>query len=300
MKAILVSIYNKLFDYRLYLLDWYRRTFKKRPKIMTRDDTIDYIIKNKASVSRYGDGELKIIDGDRISFQNYDSELAGRLKEVLSSNDEGCLVCMTNIFGSLGHLTKKAQRYYKSILPKRRMQWYSYMDLERLYGDANITRFFSGGQDYELAKHIINRLKMIWDSRNLLIVEGEKSRMGVGNDLYSNASSIRRILCPATDAFDFYDEILSNVREYAQKDDLIIIALGPTATVLAYDLSRLGFQALDLGHMDIEYEWYIRKDTEKKKIDNKYVGEAEGGAEVDDCSDPEYINQIISNLVKGE
>lgn len=31
---------------------------------------------------------------------------------------------------------------------------------------------------------------------------------------------------------------------------LILIALGMTATVLAYDLSKAGFWAIDIGHID--------------------------------------------------
>ena len=46
----------------------------------------------------------------------------------------------------------------------------------------------------------------------------------------------------------------------------MLIALGPTATILAYDLAEKGVQALDVGHIDIEYEWFLRKDRTHKKI----------------------------------
>lgn len=32
--------------------------------------------------------------------------------------------------------------------------------------------------------------------------------MGVGKDLYENAKSVKRIICPTNNAFDKYDEIL--------------------------------------------------------------------------------------------
>ena len=41
-----------------------------------------------------------------------------------------------------------------------------------------------------------------------VFVEGDKTRMGVGNDLFDNAKSIQRILCPSESAFDNYDAIL--------------------------------------------------------------------------------------------
>jgi hypothetical protein len=37
-------------------------------------------------------------------------------------------------------------------------------------------------------------------------------------------------------------------------DKLILIALGPTATVLAYDLAKKGYQAIDIGHLPSCYE----------------------------------------------
>ena len=38
----------------------------------------------------------------------------------------------------------------------------------------------------------------------------------------------------------------------------MIIILGPTAKVLAYDMSQLGYRALDLGHIAKAYDWYIK------------------------------------------
>ena len=39
------------------------------------------------------------------------------------------------------------------------------------------------------------------------------------------------------------------------KSVLFLVALGPTATVLAYDLSKIGYQAIDIGHIDISFVW---------------------------------------------
>ena len=103
--------------------------------------------------------------------------------------------------------------------------------------------------------------------------------MGIGNDLFADTKSIKRILAPSKNAFSKYDEILNVVKKNISKDKLILIALGPTATVLAYDLFKLGYQAIDIGHIDIEYEWYLRGATEKIKIPNKFVNEVSGGEE---------------------
>ena len=46
---------------------------------------------------------------------------------------------------------------------------------------------------------------------------------------------------------------------------MVIIALGPTATVLAYDLSLKGIQSLDIGHITNVYDRIVYgKDTPEK------------------------------------
>ena len=137
----------------------------------------------------------------------------------------------------------------------------------------------------------------MWEEENILIVEGEYSRLGVGNDLFDNASSIERIICPSENAYEKYDKILYDTIKYG-KNKLILLALGPTATVLAYDLYKAGFRAIDIGHVDIEYEWFLRKATEKIKIETKYVTEVKGGEnDIQDINDEKYEKEIVSKIV---
>jgi len=64
--------------------------------------------------------------------------------------------------------------------------------------------------------------------------------MGIGNDLFDGVSSLQRLICPSKNAFSHYTEILEKAKKLG-KDKLVLIALGPTATVLSYDLARAGF-----------------------------------------------------------
>lgn len=127
-------------------------------------------------------------------------------------------------------------------------------------------------------------------------MKGEKSRLGIGSDLFDEVKTIRRIICPATDAFDLYDEILQTTLEKATSDTLVLLALGMTATVLAYDLSQHDIQALDIGHIDIEYEWFKMNATKKVPIKGKFTNEAVGGRDVEDSNDSLYLSQIIVRI----
>ena len=50
------------------------------------------------------------------------------------------------------------------------------------------------------------------------------------------------------DEFEQYDEIMDQAKKYS-KDCLFLIACGPAATVIAYDLCTMGYQAIDIGHL---------------------------------------------------
>jgi len=138
------------------------------------------------------------------------------------------------------------------------------------------------------------------NNKDIVIIEGEQSRLGIGNDLFDNSRSIQRIICPSENAFELYDEIFNEALKI-DKNKLILIALGPTATVLAYDLYKYGYQAIDIGHVDIEYEWYLRNATNKIKIENKYVNEAHNGnINIIDITDEKYSKQIIVTITKNK
>lgn len=79
---------------------------------------------------------------------------------------------------------------------------------------------------------------------------------------------------------------------------MILLALGPTATALAYDLYCQGYRAIDIGHVDIEYEWCRMGATEKVPIKDKYTNEAEskGGLEVGKILDDAYCSQIYAKI----
>lgn len=79
---------------------------------------------------------------------------------------------------------------------------------------------------------------------------------------------------------------------------MILVALGPTATVLTYDLAKWGYQAIDIGHIDIEYEWFLQGAVEKCAIaiKNKFVGEVVSEDSLDDINNYIYESQIVSKL----
>lgn len=261
----------------------------KNINILSSEETINQICQKRLSVSRFGDGELYIIQGRDIGFQEYTPELAERLTEAIKALSKTHIVCIPYSLVDVQPYVITAQIFWKYSFIKSQKKWNSLLSLDKIYGDSLFTRFYIDMRDKTRIEETVKLLKKIWEKRDLLIAEGVRSKLGVGNNLFENANSIRRILCPAENSYSYYNSILSAIQLYNKKL-LVLIALGPTATVLAYDLHAIGYQAIDIGHIDIEYEWYLQKANSKIPIQGKYVNECH--AKGTSISDEVYESQI--------
>lgn len=245
-------------------------------KIANSKRTIKYIIEHKASVSRFGDGELSLANGDNTGFQSANVNISNKLRKILGEgNTCDFIVCLPHPWKELyfGGLNYYAFEYWTSFLDKTlRTLITPHIKSHNLYYDTNFTRFYIDYKSDKKARTLVPIMKEIWEGKEILFVEGEYSRLGVGNDLFDNAKSIKRILCPSRNAFDKYEEIIYNVSKQP-KDILILIALGMTATCLSYDLHQLGYWAIDIGHVDVEYEWWKMKAKKRVPIRGKFVAE---------------------------
>lgn len=266
------------------------------PKVLSIEETINKIIKENLSIARFGDSEfLYIIDKLNLPYQRYENELAAGLKNILKSNETNILVGLPIGYYSLENLNRDSFLTWRSqiawIYPRLR----KYLDLNKIYANASMSRLYMDYEDKTISHHYFNLIMKIWNERDILIIEGERSRLGVGNDLFSNAKKIERILAPVHNAYEKYQKLLNESVKYS-KNKLILIALGPTAKLLAFELSNRGYQALDIGNIDIEYEWYLRGAKEKIKIPGKYTSEAIGGRNVEDIEDDSYEKQIVARI----
>ena len=260
--------------------------------------SLDFILQNNCSVARFGDGEMDIITGNDIPYQNYNEKLAQELKNIISlQSDENLLVCLSDVFENTERYNDFCNDFWKGHL-EHYFEQYKKLCVADWYGSTFISRPYIDLLDKSVSKDYFSKLKMLWDKKDILIVEGETSRSGVGNDLFDNAKSIQRIICPSKNAYDKYDEIFKNILNYG-KDKLILLMLGPTAKVLAYNLSKnSGYQAVDLGHIDSEYEWFKMGATYKVQLSNKHTAEHNYDENIILDNNSDYDEQIIKNLVK--
>ena len=294
VKRLLQPLHQAYINLRYAHYCWSRKV-----NVHNAIDTIHKVINDKVSVSRYGDGEFYLMwDMIDSPFQKRDNGLSKRLHEVFLSNHPRLIVCVPSYLRSVEDLYPKTQRWAKEWV----VRYHKKLDAtfgevpDAEFYDTNFTRFYMSHVDKERSKRNIGLMKQIWEGRDVCIVEGQSTRFGVGNDLLDNAKSVTRILCPPRNAFDKYDEILQKSLELIPKDTLVLAALGMTATVLAYDLALQGYQAIDIGHLDVEYEWFLMGATKKMAIKNKAVNEVGVQVVKDQLNDSKYTNSIIAEI----
>lgn len=276
----------------------YELEVEKIPQIISNEKTFLKIKNEHYSLARFGDGEYEMIFGnERPWFQLPNKELARRLESVLTDEKPNVLIGLANQFGRLdmyGDEYADVIRNYFTISVRNKLM--KYIDLKREYVDTYITRPYLIFKDREGSRDTFNSWKLIWENRDIIIVEGQYSRNGVGNDLFDSAKSVRRILCPEKNAFFMYDKIVKTIRENLESDEMILVSLGPTATVLAYELGQEGIQTIDIGQLDNEYEWYRMGATERSEIPGKSVSELSWWHEPEGMENEKYDSEIIERI----
>lgn len=264
-------------------------------KVLGILDTLNYVMAHSSSVARFGDGEMDIITGHSIPYQDYDENLANELKNIISSeSNESLVVCLSDVFEGLDRYNQSAVDFWKQHLNKNYI-YYKSLCKAPWYGSTFISRPYMDLVDKSLSNMYFKNIKNLWDKRDILIVEGVNSKSGVGNDLFDNANSVERIICPSKNAYSKIDEIESLIERHAE-NKLVLLILGPTAKVLAKRLSIKKFQAIDMGHIDSEYEWFKMKATTKVKLDHKHTAEYNFDENITFIEDDTYNSQIVERI----
>lgn len=273
-------------------LSVYFRLFPLNVQVQSLEDCVSMLSSGRKSLVRYGDGEIKLMDGSSIYYQPYDKKLAEQLVKIMSFQDGDFLIGMSDVFDRLNDLVLFSRIFWKSSLFLHQSRYRSLP--YRLWANTFLSRPYIDYKNKDKKAFFI-ALRKLWEDRNVVLVEGETTRNGVGNDLYENAKSVRRIVCPASNAYAVYEEVEAYILSSIDKDSLILLSLGPAAKVIVYDLFLSGFQAMDIGHIDSEYEWFCRGENHRQKLEGKHSAEY-ADSHISDCTDKTYQSQIIARF----
>lgn len=269
------------------------------PTIRGGAEALEKVYREKKSLCRYGDGEFEIIFGrERADFQKTEKKLGRRLYEILNDENDKVLTCIADFYSSLDAFTENIAMVCREYLtPEVRKEHMSVININKTYYDSYVSRPYIFFKDKSKADKIFLAWKRVWDRKDVVIVEGRYTRCGYKNDLFMGVKSLKRILCPPVNAWNCYDRIFDYIMGNISRNKMILIALGPAATVLAYDLAQAGYHAIDIGHLDNEYEWFLRGCQKMEKVDYKYMDNmGEIGRKVEEISDKEYEDEILKKF----
>lgn len=276
----------------------------KKPKVLSINETMDGLRQGK-SLARFGDGELQAISCTiNNSFQDNNRKLSFELEKDLELNNPNLMIAIAPPFSlRFSQLNSQAIEYWKPLLLRNWYKWHSILLKQSQYYNAFVTRpyfDFSNNVSKLEIKSVFDRFKSIWLNKRVLIVEGEFSRFGVGDDLLNGCQAIYRIICPSQNAFQSKERIKKGLRDFVCSNpvDIILFSLGQTATVLTCELIDLGIQIIDIGHLDIEYNWFLERAKKKVLIQGKWVNESpQKFVEFDNkCIIHEYYKQIVNTI----
>lgn len=284
IKDILAAIVYFLYE---------KGVLRNQIKVHTIDETIDELIHTDKSMVRFGDGEIVMIKGEDLMLQQASPEIGEGLARILAYRDDNLMVTIPDVFRTLSDHHKASGRFWKDHLLFNRKTYERYCNPNRVYGSTFVSRCYYFAKDRSRCDRWFAKIRKIWENRDVVIVEGTRTHNGVGNDLFDSARSIERIICPPSDAYGALPEIVSACEQY-DKERLFLLSVGVAAKFLAVELFRRGYRVLDIGNMDMEYEWYLRQAPGKMTIEKHSIAgeEANRQAAVRDSAYEKYLKQV--------
>ncbi len=207
------------------------------------------------SVIRWGDGESLILLGGDIYFQPFSLQLRSRLLEIIINFKKNCgyhLAIPTQYLDASSTDLKNSIRGKTNdfdIWKGSRYVHWRYFPKNIQYLDAFL---FKGAMAEQL-----NEVRKIFSMfSSFVVVSSETDTIDTFFERNLKSANYRKVAIPANDAFSLYDDILyeveTTIADFSgmdQKNILILLSAGPCAKVLAYDLTKRGHTAFDIGKL---------------------------------------------------
>ncbi|MBS3742514.1 MAG: DUF1792 domain-containing protein [Bacteroidales bacterium] len=210
--------------------------------ILNEFETMQQILSGK-SLSRYGDGEFKLIRGNNQISQKYSKEISNKLLFILQNPPSNLLVAVPRIFKGMPE--KKKQFFNKYSYVKEFLS-------DITYGSSFVSRRDSA--PHIQTSEFWNAVLSIFEGKNVYCIYGKAKESF--KPLFEMSNTVEYIEGPLINAFDAIPDLLSIKTE---ENSIIYMSLGPTATCLAYEFAKKGIQAVDGGRMALAYNAFLQE-----------------------------------------
>lgn len=227
-------------------------------KILDEYKTIKVLLTGK-SLSRFGDGEIKLVRGRNQKSQPGSPKIAKELGDILKAPHKDLLVGIPRIYDKLDVIPKEKQKFWKRYTGDDVTKYFN----DITYGSAFISRPDAVPQ-IQTQKYW-DLVTSLFENKNIYCIHGEGREVFL--PLFKKANNIKYIAGPTKEAWNSAKSFLNMEIE---PDSIIYISLGPTATYLASEFTKMGFQAIDGGRMGGAYKAFLNNDMQKY-IDGKII-----------------------------
>lgn len=204
------------------------------PPVAGEVATIRELLKGK-SISRFGDGELKVLDGNGYTRERVPvPALTAELRSIAANPHRNCLI-------GIPTMDPKGTKYQNWQRHKARFCKYFRADLGIPYYSALITRPDCG--EWLETRAYYELVIQLWAKKRKVAVVSE-----LNSKLLTHVRSTHDVFhveCPMYEAYSTIGSLERQVREV--QPDIALLSIGVTATCLAHRLAGAGIQAIDLG-----------------------------------------------------
>lgn len=232
-------------------------------QVLDARQTISRLASQPKSFTRYGDGEIHIMQGMDQAFQKYDPVLAEKMRNILAKKRDDVYVGLNHAYWESPDLyTERNRKFYRVRSTGYRRFFTENCDASALYLDAAcFGAYYRFDDDFDYEAHY-DRIMALFENKKVAIVAGEGVFEKLKHNVFSRAKAQMIVHGPRIHAFSEYDALLEKIERTVPKDYLVCLILGQTATAMVPDLTDLGYMAWDVGHVAKDYDAYMNK-TEK-------------------------------------
>lgn len=217
---------------------------KKWINVVDEMKTLDKILEGY-SISRFGDGELKLARGGNCISQIHTPELQQELIQILKNKNKNCIIGIPN------YVESPKKWFWDKICNNQ--NYMNFLDYKTTYYSQFITRLDSA--PWLNTKEFWNKIELLWKDKDIILVGGSEKALGIQKYI-KTARSITLAQGLERDSYKVINELEKEILQYPHKT--VLLLLGATATCLAVRLAEKGKHAIDLGHisMFMSEKWY--------------------------------------------
>lgn len=204
------------------------------PKIVSEHETLETLVRERKSIARFGDGEIKIVLGSGYRREPPNQKLSDEMRNILIGDGHpNTLVGIwsNNPLSPKHEHQKRYRAKFMRVIRYSTAQYYS--------------SFISRPDSTPWIRNpaFARRLEDLWRDKVVAVVcEKHGSMFGT---VALAAREAHHVRCPHSQAYAQIDVLEEAV--LALNPEVAILSAGPTATCLANRLTVRGLQAIDLG-----------------------------------------------------